>query len=66
MVAGDGLAGRKQSRNLLSQSRRCRIVVVIPVSNDFAQSAAAAKVSLVSDSRSTIELTEPYSLIVRY
>ncbi len=65
VVAGDGLAGFKQSRNLVSQSLRPTKIIVIPMRNEFGPRAIAAEISLITNSRRTLELQQSDLLILR-
>ena len=66
MVAGDSLAGFKKSANLVRQPFRIRVIVVIPVSNDFSARLSTAEISFFSDSRVASKTQNPYPRVIRH
>jgi len=65
VVAGNAFACLFQARELVYQSARRRMVVVIPVRDEVAGRSFAAEVALVANPRVASEVDQPDAVIVR-
>jgi hypothetical protein len=65
MVAGDALAGLLQPRELIGQPARRRMVVIIPVRDEFPGRSLTAEVALVADPRVAFKVDQPDAAVVR-
>ena len=64
VVAGDVLAALFQSLELIGQPARPRVIVVIPVRDDFAGSAFAPEVALIADADVPFQMNQPDPLVI--
>jgi len=65
VVTGDALACLGQPRELVGQPARPRMVVVIPVGDEFSGRSFAAEVALVADPRVACEMDQADAVVVR-
>jgi hypothetical protein len=65
VIAGDALACLFQPRELVGQPARRRMVVVIPVGDEFSGRSFAAEVALVADPRVACEMDQADAVVVR-
>ena len=64
-ISGYALAGLFQSPELIGQTTRRRMIVIVPVRDDLARCLFAAEVALVADSGLPLEMDQPDSRVVR-
>jgi len=65
VIAGNAFACLFQPRELVDQPARRRMVVVIPVRDEFPCRSLAAEVALVANPRVASEMDQPDTVIVR-
>src|SRR5579872_3495850 len=64
MEAGDGLTASDKAFDLVGESPRSRVIIVVPVGDDPAGSALASVVSLRADLGPAVKVDQPNSRIV--
>ena len=65
VVTGDALACLLQPRELVGQPARRRMVVIIPVRDEFSSRSLTAEVALVADPRVAFKVDQPDAAVVR-
>jgi len=66
VVPGDSFAALNEATNLVAKSLRSRIVVVIPVSNEFSARLSTAEIPFFSDARVASKAQNPYPMVIRH
>ena len=65
MIAGDALARVLQARELVDEPARLRMVVVIPVRDEFSGRSRTTEVAFVADPRVSCEMDQADAVVVR-